>query len=201
MRYLAPPWHSGPVTSLTDAELAVAAATAGAAEVPEPVRRAGHPPRQGGHDFATSADLASEEAIRAVLAEHRPEDAMVGEEAGRTGPAGADPRVAGRPAVRHPQLRRHDAARRGQRRAARGRRGCSRRPAPTRSAARSSGPTAPRPAYDATVPTVPLTPEPVSLLVDVDLDHPGGGDALHLLAAPDVPARLQPAGRLDARWR
>ena len=42
-----------------------------------------------GTDFATSADLASEEAIRAVLAEHRPDDAMIGEEAGRTGPVGA----------------------------------------------------------------------------------------------------------------
>jgi myo-inositol-1(or 4)-monophosphatase len=42
-----------------------------------------------GTDFATSADLASEQAIRTVLTEHRPADAMVGEEAGRTGPAGA----------------------------------------------------------------------------------------------------------------
>ena len=27
-----------------------------------------------------------------------------------------------------------------------------------------------------------MTPDPVSLLVDVDLDHPRGGEALHLLA-------------------
>ena len=74
---------------LTDAELAVAAATAGAAEVRSRYGRPVTRHAKEGTDFATSADLASEEAIRAVLAEHRPEDAMVGEEAGRTGPAGA----------------------------------------------------------------------------------------------------------------
>ena len=46
-------------------------------------------------------------------------------------PGRRGPRVAGRPPLRHPQLRRHHAARRGQRRAARGRpgaRGSQRRP-------------------------------------------------------------------------
>ena len=91
MRFLARcRWHSGPVDlALTDAELAVAAATAGAAEVRSRYGRPVTRHAKEGTDFATSADLASEEAIRAVLAEHRPDDAMVGEEAGRTGPAGA----------------------------------------------------------------------------------------------------------------
>ena len=63
--------------------------------------RRGHPPggrgarRYGrplerhakqGTDFATSADLASEAAIRAVVTAHRPDDAMIGEEDGRSGP-------------------------------------------------------------------------------------------------------------------
>ena len=69
--------------------MAVAAALAG-----QPVRgRYGSPlvrHAKEGTDFATSADLASEEAIRAVLAEHRPDDAMVGEEGGRTGPSRAN---------------------------------------------------------------------------------------------------------------
>ena len=75
------------MTSLTDAELAVAAATAGAAEVRSRYGRPVTRHSKEGTDFATSAALASEAAIRALLAEHRPDDAMVGEEAGRTGPA------------------------------------------------------------------------------------------------------------------
>ena len=72
----------------TDAELAVAAARAGAEGV-----RAGF-----GHDlsryekepgdFATQADLDAEAAIRAVL-RARPGDAVRGEEGGLSGPAGA----------------------------------------------------------------------------------------------------------------
>ena len=75
------------MTSLTDAELAVAAATAGAEEVRSRYGRPVTRHAKEGTDFATSADLASEEAIRVLLSEHRPEDAMVGEEAGRTGPS------------------------------------------------------------------------------------------------------------------
>ena len=77
------------MTDLSDAEVAVAAAVAGAAEVRS---RYGGPlvrHAKEGTDFATSADLASEEAIRAALAEYRPGDAMIGEEAGRTGPSRA----------------------------------------------------------------------------------------------------------------
>jgi myo-inositol-1(or 4)-monophosphatase len=78
------------VPTLTDAELAITAASAGAAEVRE--RYGGPLERHAkeGTDFATSADLASEEAIRKVLAEHRPYDAMLGEEGGRTGPLDAE---------------------------------------------------------------------------------------------------------------
>jgi molybdenum cofactor biosynthesis protein B len=57
------------VTSLTDADLAVAAATAGGAEVRGRYGRPVTRHAKEGTDFATSADLASEEAIRAVLAE------------------------------------------------------------------------------------------------------------------------------------
>ncbi len=72
--------------ALSDAEVAIAAASAGAAEVRarygQPVERFA----KQGTDFATSADLASEAAIRAVVTAHRPEDAMIGEEDGRSGP-------------------------------------------------------------------------------------------------------------------
>lgn len=74
--------------ALTDPELAVAAALAGADVV-----RAGFGrdlarfAKQPG-DFATQADLDAEQAILGVLAA-RPGDAVLGEESGHTGPAGA----------------------------------------------------------------------------------------------------------------
>ena len=71
---------------LSDAEVAIAAVSAGAAEVRarygQPVERFA----KQGTDFATSADLASEAAIRAIVTAHRPDDAMIGEEDGRSGP-------------------------------------------------------------------------------------------------------------------
>jgi myo-inositol-1(or 4)-monophosphatase len=78
------------VADLTDAQVAVLAAAAGAAEV-----RAAYGGRlvrydKGGNDFATSADYASERAIRRTVAEHRPADAMLGEEEGLSGPADAE---------------------------------------------------------------------------------------------------------------
>jgi myo-inositol-1(or 4)-monophosphatase len=42
-------------------------------------------------DLVSEADLAAESAIRAVLAERRPQDAILGEEGGATGPNGAAP--------------------------------------------------------------------------------------------------------------
>jgi myo-inositol-1(or 4)-monophosphatase len=78
------------MAELTDAEVAIAAATAGAAEVRAQyggplVRHA-----KEGTDFATSADIASERAIRAIITEHRPGDLVVGEEEGPSGPDDSD---------------------------------------------------------------------------------------------------------------
>jgi myo-inositol-1(or 4)-monophosphatase len=69
----------------TDAEVAVAAARAGAAVVRglsgSPVARFGKP----GGDFATDADLRAERAIVAVIRAARPADAVTGEEGGSSG--------------------------------------------------------------------------------------------------------------------
>jgi myo-inositol-1(or 4)-monophosphatase len=77
------------VVTGSDADVAVAAALAGARVVRDafggPVTRHG---KRGG-DFATDADLASERAIREVLGAERPGDAFVGEETGAAGDAEA----------------------------------------------------------------------------------------------------------------
>lgn len=79
---------------ISDADVAVLAARAGAAVVRAgygaELRRIG----KEGRDFATQADIDAEQAIRAVLAEHRPNDAITGEELGADGLGGdadADP--------------------------------------------------------------------------------------------------------------
>lgn len=73
----------------TDAEVAVAAARAGAAVVRgmfgSPLARFGKP----GGDFATAADLEAEKAIAQVIRAARPADAVTGEEGGSSGPDGA----------------------------------------------------------------------------------------------------------------
>ena len=71
--------------TLTDVEVAIAAAQAGADVVArsygnDHVRHA-----KSATDFATGTDVAAEQAILAVLAEHRPDDARTGEELGATG--------------------------------------------------------------------------------------------------------------------
>ena len=70
---------------IEDAELAIAVARAGG----EVVRRLFGTSLQrydkGAGDFATTADLESEEAMVALLARERPNDAVLGEEAGRGG--------------------------------------------------------------------------------------------------------------------
>jgi myo-inositol-1(or 4)-monophosphatase len=75
---------------MKDAELAVAAVGAAAQVVRShygrPVERFAKSPT----DFATEADLEAERAIVAVLRAHRPDDAVLGEEGGHSGPAGAD---------------------------------------------------------------------------------------------------------------
>lgn len=68
--------------SASDADVAIAAASAGAAVV-----RAGYGTElrrygKDGRDFATQADIDAEQAIRAVLSERRPSDAVIGEELG-----------------------------------------------------------------------------------------------------------------------
>jgi myo-inositol-1(or 4)-monophosphatase len=73
--------------TLTDAELAVAAAEAGAAVVRA---RFGQPLERfakSATDFATAADLEAEKAILEVLQAARPDDAVLGEESGHTGDA------------------------------------------------------------------------------------------------------------------
>lgn len=71
----------------SDTAVAVAAARAGAevarASWRTPVARHG----KGGIDFATDADLAAERAVREVLRERRPDDAVTGEEYGDDGSA------------------------------------------------------------------------------------------------------------------
>ncbi|NYV73345.1 inositol monophosphatase family protein [Streptomyces sp. UH6] len=73
----------------TDAQVAVAAARAGASVVRD--LYGGSPERfdKGAGDFATAADLAAEQAILEVLRILRPDDAVTGEESGATGAADA----------------------------------------------------------------------------------------------------------------
>jgi myo-inositol-1(or 4)-monophosphatase len=74
---------------LTDGEVALAAAAVGAAVVRRHYRTVVERHMKVGSDFATDADLEAESAIRAVLSEHRPDDAQLGEEHGASGPASA----------------------------------------------------------------------------------------------------------------
>ncbi|MEU8001019.1 inositol monophosphatase family protein [Catellatospora sp. NPDC049111] len=68
-----------------DAEVAAAAAQAGADVVRD--LYGGHLARidKGGGDFATAADVAAEQAILDVIRTARPHDAVLGEEGGQTG--------------------------------------------------------------------------------------------------------------------
>lgn len=78
------------MTELSDADLAVAAAEAGAEVVRShygrPVIRFAKSPT----DFATEADLEAEQAILALLRRERPDDALLGEESGYEGAASAE---------------------------------------------------------------------------------------------------------------
>ena len=71
--------------SIEDRDLAVAAAEAGAAVVRRHFGTARRHTDKGGGDFATVADVEAERAITAVLRAARPGDAVLGEEAGRSG--------------------------------------------------------------------------------------------------------------------
>ncbi|MDQ7904935.1 inositol monophosphatase family protein [Phytohabitans sp. ZYX-F-186] len=75
---------------MSDADLAIAAAEAGAAVVRA---RFGQPLdryAKSGRDFATAADIESEKAILDVLRAARPGDAVLAEESGADGDPGAD---------------------------------------------------------------------------------------------------------------
>jgi myo-inositol-1(or 4)-monophosphatase len=71
---------------LTDAQVVLLAAEAGADVVRRMYRTEVAHHLKVGTDFATDADLEAETAIRAVLSEHRPGDAQLGEEHGASGP-------------------------------------------------------------------------------------------------------------------
>lgn len=73
-----------------DTSVAIAAAQAGAAVVRARFGTALPRIEKSPMDFATAADLEAEQAIRDVLRAARPDDAVLGEEGGLTGPAGAD---------------------------------------------------------------------------------------------------------------
>ncbi|MYS86285.1 inositol monophosphatase family protein [Embleya scabrispora] len=72
-----------------DAEVAIAAASAGADVVREMYGRRLARIDKGGGDFATAADVEAEKTILGVIGAARPEDAVLGEEGGRRGATGA----------------------------------------------------------------------------------------------------------------
>ncbi|MEV6294499.1 inositol monophosphatase family protein [Streptomyces sp. NPDC051896] len=76
----------------SDAQLAVRAAQAGAAVVRDLYGSRLERYDKSAGDFATEADLAAERAILDVLRAARPDDAVTGEESGRSGAADADRR-------------------------------------------------------------------------------------------------------------
>ncbi|WP_214468510.1 inositol monophosphatase family protein [Microbacterium flavescens] len=73
---------------LTDAEVAVLAAQAGADVVRRRYRTTIHRSDGRGVDLTTDVDIDAERAIRSVLTALRPDDAIVGEELGITGDSG-----------------------------------------------------------------------------------------------------------------
>ncbi|MFJ8582129.1 inositol monophosphatase family protein [Micromonospora sp. NPDC093277] len=75
---------------IMDGEVAIAAAEAGAAVVHSRYGAVLARVEKSGGDFATAADLEAEQAILDVIRVARPDDAVLGEEGGRTGPAGAE---------------------------------------------------------------------------------------------------------------
>jgi myo-inositol-1(or 4)-monophosphatase len=78
------------VITTTDAELAVAAARAGAAAVRGMYGASLARFDKSGGDFATAADLKAERTIVEVIRAARPDDAVTGEENGHTGPDDAE---------------------------------------------------------------------------------------------------------------
>ncbi|GIF14763.1 inositol monophosphatase family protein [Actinoplanes teichomyceticus] len=175
-----------------DHETAIAAALA-AAEIIR--NRYGHTldrVDKGGGDFATEADLAAEQAIREVLRTACPDDAVTGEETGASGPSAARRRWLVDPlcgtlnyAVRTPLVAANVALRDGDR----------------VTAAASADPFTGETYWtDGTVARVrhadgtdtPLTPSPVSALVDINLDPPFAVEPARVIAAPGFRDRFRP---------
>ncbi|MEU3937599.1 inositol monophosphatase family protein [Streptomyces sp. NPDC029044] len=76
-------------SSASDAEVATSGARAGAAVVRDMYGRRLSRIDKGAGDFATAADVEAEKAILAVIRAARPDDAVLGEEGGQQGAAGA----------------------------------------------------------------------------------------------------------------
>ncbi len=74
----------------TDAEVAIAAAEAGADVIRARYGNAGERTAKVGIDFVTETDLEAEQAILDVVRAARPDDAFLGEEAGLLGPRTAE---------------------------------------------------------------------------------------------------------------
>lgn len=72
---------------MTDADVAIAIAEAGADVVRGRFGTALERQDKGGGDFATNADIESEQAMLAVLRNERPQDAVLAEESGLSGAA------------------------------------------------------------------------------------------------------------------
>jgi myo-inositol-1(or 4)-monophosphatase len=173
------------MTALSDAEVAVAAATVGAAEVRRHYGRPVERHAKEGTDFATTADIESERAIRALITEHRPDDLVVGEEEGPSGPADAerdwllDPLCGTRNFAAQTPLVAVNVA--------------------LRSAGRSRAAASADPASGEVFWTdgqaayvrrdgadTRLEPSATSLLLDLDLEHPDSGDTLRLISDHSV---------------
>jgi len=78
--------------TLTDAEVAIAAAMAGAEVVARHYGSTQVRFAKSATDFATQTDIDAENAIMSILAEHRPDDARTGEESGSAGTASSSRR-------------------------------------------------------------------------------------------------------------
>jgi myo-inositol-1(or 4)-monophosphatase len=72
-----------------DVEVAIGAASAGASVVRDLYGQRLTRIDKGAGDFATAADVEAEKVIRAVIRAVRPDDAVLGEEGGQQGAAGA----------------------------------------------------------------------------------------------------------------
>ena len=73
---------------MNDCDVAITVARTGAAVVRRYFGTALQRLDKGAGDFATNADVEAERAMLAVLQRERPADAVLGEESGRSGPAG-----------------------------------------------------------------------------------------------------------------